>query len=238
MTYELSLAEERERRSIATDLHDQIGQTLSVIFTGTLPAGLAQHGAHRLLREAREALVPAEHLLPHRGHHPAILQPGADAVDLGEREDPIEAMFAHEAPVISVAISPDGKRIVTASQELHDKLERLQALMRTTVPDGDLGAIIDAAVTEKLERLEAKKLGKTQTPRKTLAETDTTPTSRYIPAPVRREAVGRRGCRPGLRLEARAGSFQLVPVCGGAPRLLRVAGDVHDRGATRNHGRS
>lgn len=75
----------------------------------------------------------------------------------------------------------------TADQELHDKLERLQALMRTTVPNGDLGAIIDAAVTEKLERLEAKKLGKTKTSRKTLAETDTTPTSRYIPAPVRRE---------------------------------------------------
>jgi len=83
----------------------------------------------------------------------------------------------------------------TAGQELHDKLERLQALMRTTVPNGDLGAIIDAAVTEKLERLEAKKLGKTKAPRKTLAETDTTPTSRYIPAPVRREVWERDGGR-------------------------------------------
>jgi hypothetical protein len=101
----------------------------------------------------------------------------------------------------------------TASRELHDKLERLQALMRSSVPDGDLGAIIDAAITEKLERLEAKRLGKTKTPRKSLAETDTTPTSRHIPAPVRRavwerdggrctfvDALGRR-CKARDRLE-------------------------------------
>ena len=74
----------------------------------------------------------------------------------------------------------------TASQELHDKLERLQALMRSSVPDGDLGVLIEAAVTEKLERLEAKRLGKTKSPRKTLAETDTAPTSRHVPGPVRR----------------------------------------------------
>ncbi len=45
----------------------------------------------------------------------------------------------------------------TASEELRDKLERLQAL----IPGGDLASIIDAAVSEKLERLEAKRYGKT-----------------------------------------------------------------------------
>jgi len=74
----------------------------------------------------------------------------------------------------------------TASQALHDKLERLQALMRSSVPDGDLGALIEAAVTEKLARLEAKRFGKTKAARKGLAETDTAPTSRSIPAAVRR----------------------------------------------------
>ena len=83
----------------------------------------------------------------------------------------------------------------TASKALRDKLERLQALMRLSVPDGDLAAIIDAAVTEKLERLEAKRLGKTKTPRKSLAETDTTPTSRHIPAAVRRTLWERDGGR-------------------------------------------
>ena len=37
--------------------------------------------------------------------------------------------------------------------QVDQMLERLQALMRSSVPDGDLGAIIEAAVTEKLERL-------------------------------------------------------------------------------------
>ena len=79
----------------------------------------------------------------------------------------------------------------TASAVLRDKLQRLQALMRSSVPDGDLGKIIDEAVTEKLERLEAKRFGKTKTPRKTLETTDTTPSSRHIPAAVRRTAHAR-----------------------------------------------
>lgn len=101
----------------------------------------------------------------------------------------------------------------TASDALRDKLQRLQDLMRPTVPDGDLATIIEQAVTEKLERLEAKRFAKTKAPRKTLAETDTTPSSRRIPAPVRRavherdqgrctyqDARGRR-CRARERLE-------------------------------------
>jgi hypothetical protein len=50
----------------------------------------------------------------------------------------------------------------TASAALRDKLERLQALMRSSVPDGDLAAIIDEAVTEKLARLEARRFGRQQ----------------------------------------------------------------------------
>jgi hypothetical protein len=79
----------------------------------------------------------------------------------------------------------------TASAELYDKLERLRALMRSEVPNGDLAAIIEQAVTEKLERLEARRYARTTTPRKDLSETDTSPASRHIPAAVRR-AVGER----------------------------------------------
>ena len=89
----------------------------------------------------------------------------------------------------------------TASAELKEKLERLQALMRSSVPDGDLGQIIERAVTEKLERLEAKRFGKTKKPRKGLSETDTRPKSRHIPAAVRRAVEKRDGGRCTYRNE-------------------------------------
>jgi len=83
----------------------------------------------------------------------------------------------------------------TASAELHDKLERLRALMRSQVPDGDLAAIIEQAVAEKLERLEARRFAKTRTPRKGLSKTDTSSSSRHIPAAVRRAVQERDGNR-------------------------------------------
>ena len=73
----------------------------------------------------------------------------------------------------------------TAGAELREKLERLRALMRSSVPDGDIATIIEEAVTEKLERLEAKRFAKTKAPRKSLEETNPSPSSRYIPAAVK-----------------------------------------------------
>ena len=63
--------------------------------------------------------------------------------------------------------------------------------MRSSVPDGDLAVLIEQAVTEKIERLEAKRYGKTKNPKKGLGETDTSAASRYIPAAVRRAVYER-----------------------------------------------
>ena len=93
-------------------------------------------------------------------------------------------------------LSPGRYRVqFTASADLRDKLERLTALMRSSVPDGDLGAIIEHAVTEKLERLEARRFAKTNAPRKSLGDSDTSPSSRHIPAAVRRIVHERDGGR-------------------------------------------
>jgi hypothetical protein len=83
--------------------------------------------------------------------------------------------------------------------EFKDKLERLQALMRSSVPDGNLGKVIELAVTRELERLEARRFAKTKRPRKRLAQTDTRPKSRYIPAAVRRFVEKRDGGRCAYR---------------------------------------
>ena len=89
-------------------------------------------------------------------------------------------------------LSPARYKITfTASAELRDKLERLRALMRSSVPDGDMAAIIEEAVTEKLARLESKRYGKTKAPRKSLEETDTSPSSRHIPSAVKRAVYDR-----------------------------------------------
>jgi hypothetical protein len=107
----------------------------------------------------------------------------ASSLDL--RRDEAEPVLGRQASVEPLA--PARFKVqFTASVELRDKLERLQALMRSSVPDGDLAKIIDVAVTKELERLEAKRFGKTKKPRKNLAQTDTRAKSRYIPAAVRR----------------------------------------------------
>jgi hypothetical protein len=95
---------------------------------------------------------------------------------------------ARPAPPAKVKpLAPERYKITfTASAELRDKLERLRGLMRSSVPDGDLATLIEVAVTEKLEKLETKRYGQTKAPRKSLEQTDTSATSRTIPAAVRR----------------------------------------------------
>ena len=65
--------------------------------------------------------------------------------------------------------------------------------------DSDLAAVIEQAVTEKLERLEARRFARTDAPRKGLVESETEagnpPSSRHIPAAVRRAVVKRDGGR-------------------------------------------
>jgi hypothetical protein len=99
----------------------------------------------------------------------------------------------------------------TASAELREKLERLLELMRSPKRDASLAAVIEAAVDEKLQRLEARRIGRTTKPRKTVAESGTRPRSRRIPSAVRRAVWKRDGgqCRfvdeRGHRCRARQG---------------------------------
>jgi hypothetical protein len=68
-------------------------------------------------------------------------------------------------PIIETT-SPERYRVqFTIGKESHDKLRRLQALLRREIPDGDPGAIFDRALTLLLEKVEKTKLGATAKPR-------------------------------------------------------------------------
>ena len=68
-------------------------------------------------------------------------------------------------PVIETT-SPERYRVqFTIGKESHDRLRRVQALLRREIPDGDPGAIFDRAITLLLERVEKTKLGAAAKPR-------------------------------------------------------------------------
>ncbi len=116
-----------------------------------------------------------------------------DAVAVPRSTSTRDVVATCEAPVKPAVVEPlapsrYGVRF-TASAELHEKLERPSDLM----PGADLASVVEAAVTEKLERLEAKRFGKAKKPSKSLEQADTSPGSRYIPAPVKRVVYVRDG---------------------------------------------
>jgi 5-methylcytosine-specific restriction endonuclease McrA len=62
-------------------------------------------------------------------------------------------------PIIETT-SPDRYRVqFTIGKDSHDKLRRVQALLRREIPDGDPAAIFDRALTLLLEKVEKTKLG-------------------------------------------------------------------------------
>jgi 5-methylcytosine-specific restriction endonuclease McrA len=177
--------------------------------------------SHREIRELVAELEPRPDVAPivrklperHAAGGASSLQLGAprvesDAVNLAVTLEPRLPVLARPALVEPLAPARYQVRF-TASIELRDKLERLQALMRSAVPDGDLARIIEIAVSEKLRRVEAKRFGQTKTPRgdrsamdkgpSDASLSDTTPSSRHIPAAVRRLVHERDGGRCAYR---------------------------------------
>jgi hypothetical protein len=109
-------------------------------------------------------------------------------------------------PIIETT-SPERYRVLfTIGKESHDKLRRLQAVLRREIPDGDPGAIFDRALTLLLEKVERSKLGaarKPRPPRTIRPGTDRqlrTPVlpSRHTPSHVKRAAWRRDGGQCGF----------------------------------------
>lgn len=168
--------------------------------SGDLTAVASALAAPEAVQQAATALQapappPAVASGPDVAQRPASAQPPALGPLMGSGQPAPAAAQASGPAVIQPLGTARYKVQFTASAALHDKLKRLQALMRSEVPDGDLAAIVERAVSEKLERLESRRFAKTTRPRNTLGESDTSPSSRRIPAAVRRAVYERDGGR-------------------------------------------
>jgi hypothetical protein len=100
---------------------------------------------------------------------------------------PAEAAPSYRSAVVPLA--PARYKVqLTISEETRDKLERVQGLVRHTIPSGDLAETFDRALTLLLQELERRRYaatGAVRSPRQTADG------SRHIPAAVKR-AVWRR----------------------------------------------
>jgi hypothetical protein len=101
-------------------------------------------------------------------------------------------------PVIKATAPARYKVQFTVGQETHDKLRRLQDLLRREIPSGDPATIVDRALTLLLEKVEKSKLGAARKPRpapSTRSETGNPETkpSRHIPRGVVRTIYRRDG---------------------------------------------
>jgi hypothetical protein len=94
--------------------------------------------------------------------------------------------------------APERYRVqFTVGKDTHDKLRRLQALLRREIPGGDPGAIFDRAITLLLEKVERAKIGRAAKPRPIRPGTDKS-RSRHTPNDSKRVAWRRDGGQCGF----------------------------------------
>lgn len=122
----------------------------------------------------------------------------AEAPVLAEAQAVARRPVIARKPIIA-PLAPQRYRVqFTASAETHAKLLQAQELLRSQVPEGDVGEIIDRALTALLKDLTKRKFAATDRPRETdskpsRASRGTVPRTRHIPAEVKRTVWSRDG---------------------------------------------
>ena len=107
-------------------------------------------------------------------------------------QDTVVTVAPARKPAVT-ALAPDRYRVqLTISRETHDKLRRVQDLLRHVIPTGDAAEIFDRALTLLLADLERRRYAETSRPR---PSQEPRAASRHIPAAVRRDGLAE-GCRP------------------------------------------
>jgi hypothetical protein len=103
--------------------------------------------------------------------------------------DPPVVVMPPPRPAVLQPLAPERYKVqFTITRDAHERLRRVQDLLRHSIPNGDIGAIFDRALTLLLADVEKKKLAATERPRAGMARSTR---SRHIPAGVRREVWDR-----------------------------------------------
>jgi hypothetical protein len=119
-------------------------------------------------------------------HRPARIAP--PVLEAPSEQELVSPVGVRHRPVI-VPLAPETYKVqFTMSQQMHDKLRRAQDLMRHLVPNGDVSAIFDRALTMLLEDLEQAKFAAAAKPRPPRASGIA---SRHVPADIKRKVWAR-----------------------------------------------
>lgn len=181
------------------------GGALTLSSVGLLAPHLTDENVEPLLDAARhKSTRDVERLI-------ACLHPQPD-IPASVRATPVQAPRLAEAieestaapPPVAPQPSPPPRPVLapiapqryllklTIGQDTHDTLQRVRALLRHSVPDGDLPTIVDRALTLLLREVEKAKYAPTERPRSTGMPNSS---GRRVPAAVRREVWSRDGGR-------------------------------------------
>ena len=168
----------------------------------------ARHRSKREVEQQVAALQPMPPVsssvrkLPERVTAAPLVAATTDADDLedtrcpaltGARMRSAPTPIVRRAPSVVAPLAPARYKVqLTISGETHDKLRRVQDLLRHAVHDGDPAAIFDRALTLLLADLERRKLAQVVQPRQ---PTRARAGSRHVPAAVRRAVWSRDGGR-------------------------------------------
>jgi len=191
----LARASSRSRREIEALVAElaprpDVSSSVRKLPAVTLPAPVPFSATAPLAIEVKATTVTAPGSAPPTSV-PAAAPPTSPATAL-----PVAALPAARRPIVETT-SPERYRVqFTIGKESHDKLRRVQALLRREIPNGDPGAIFDRAIALLLERVEKEKLGaatKPRAPRAIRPGTDSPVssgpvTSRHTPSHVKRSA--------------------------------------------------
>jgi hypothetical protein len=188
----------RDVESLAAAAHPQPDVPSSVrrVPLSTTPAPASAASATELLDS------PAAVTNPVLAAPAARRQHSPDSATNTGREDQRHQVPRPTQVATLAPLSSESYRVqLTISKTTHDKLRRVQDLMRHTNPNGDPAVIFDRALTMLLDQLEKASLGKTVRPRTQeesihrRTQQPSTRQSRHIPSAVKREVQARDGGR-------------------------------------------